>query len=181
MRYIALLRGINVGGNNKIAMSELKRCFLDAGFSHVETYINSGNVLFDGDRNDESILQKMCETLIKNHFGFSVAVALVKAESLKNMMAKAPEWWGKDPSSKHNAIFVIQPYSALEIMEEVGQTKPEYEKVQAVDSMIFWSAPIETFSKTRWAKIVGTKAYQKITIRNANTAWKLLQLTHPFE
>lgn len=176
MRYIALLRGINVGGNNKIAMSELKRYFQETGFSHVETYINSGNVLFDCDQFDESILQKMCETLIKDHFGFSVAVALVKAESLRSMMAKAPEWWGKDPSSKHNAIFVIQPYSALEIMEEVGQTKPEYEKVQAVDSMIFWSAPIETFSKTRWVKIVGTKAYHKITIRNANTAFKLLEL-----
>lgn len=177
MRYIALLRGINVGGNNKIAMSELKRCFQETGFSHVETYINSGNVLFDSDQYDESILQKMCETLIKDHFGFSILVALVKAQSLSIMMAKAPEWWGKDPSSKHNAIFVIQPYIAHEILEEVVQTKPEYEKVQAVDSMIFWSAPLETFSKTRWAKIVGTKEYAKITIRNANTAYKLLELS----
>lgn len=181
MRYIALLRGINVGGNNKIAMSELKRCFQEAGFSHVETYINSGNVLFDCDQFDESTLQKMCETSIEDHFGFSVAVALVKTDSLRNMLAKAPEWWGKDPSSKHNAIFVIQPYSAQEIVEEVGQIKPDYEKVQTVDSMIFWSAPIETFSKTRWAKIVGTKAYHKITIRNANTALKLLQLTYPLK
>ena len=94
MRYIALLRGINVGGNNKIAMSELKRCFLDAGFSHVETYINSGNVLFDGDLDDESTLQKMCETLIKDHFGFSISVALVKAQSLSIIIGKATERWG---------------------------------------------------------------------------------------
>lgn len=181
MRYIALLRGINVGGNNKIAMSDLKQCFQDAGFSRVETYINSGNVLFECDLKDETIIQKRCESLIQDHFGFSISIALVKAESLKSMMARAPEWWGKDPSSKHNAIFVIQPYSAQEIVEEVGQIKPDYEKVQAVDSMIFWSAPIETFSKTRWSKIVGTKTYAKITIRNANTAWKLLQLTYPLE
>ena len=52
MKYVALLRGINVGGNNKVSMTELKTCLEEAGFENVSTYINSGNVLFESEAND---------------------------------------------------------------------------------------------------------------------------------
>ncbi|NLL75142.1 MAG: DUF1697 domain-containing protein, partial [Erysipelothrix sp.] len=47
MKYVALLRGINVGGKNKVDMKELKALFIDLGYTEVQTYINSGNVIFD--------------------------------------------------------------------------------------------------------------------------------------
>ena len=56
MQYIALLRGVNVGGNNKISMRELKEAFIEYGFSRVETYINSGNILFSSEETDEAAL-----------------------------------------------------------------------------------------------------------------------------
>jgi uncharacterized protein (DUF1697 family) len=71
---------------------------------------------------------------------------------------------------------VIPPAEASSIIADVGAVKPEYEKVAAYETVIFWSAPLATFSRTRWSKIVGTKAYQDVTIRNANTARKLLEL-----
>jgi uncharacterized protein (DUF1697 family) len=109
-------------------------------------------------------------------FGFPLDLALIGVQTLKEALERAPNWWGEDPNLKHNAIFVIQPATTEEIIANTGKIKPEYEQLYAYKEVIFWSAPLETFSRTRWSKIVGTKAYQSITIRNANTAKKLLEL-----
>lgn len=176
MKYIALLRGVNVGGNNKISMRDLKTCFENAGFQNTMTYINSGNVLFDSDEEDASALAKKCEEIIERQFGFSIRLALIDANALKEALEHAPEWWGNDPDSKHNAIFLIEPAKAKDVVADVGAIKPEYERLDAYNEVIFWSAQIKTFSRTRWSKIVGTKAYQNVTIRNSNTAKQLLEL-----
>lgn len=175
MKYIALLRGINVGGKNKVAMPELKSCFENAGFKNVVTYINSGNILFESTLDDLIGLVKICEVAIEKQFGFHVVCSVISANELQHALKNAPKWWGVG-DGKHNAIFVIAPKKADEIVAEVGEAKPEHEKVQACHPIIFWSAPLETFSRTRYSKIVGSKLYQSITIRNANTTYKLAQL-----
>lgn len=176
MRYIALLRGVNVGGNNKVPMSDLKASFEQAGFRSVSTYINSGNVLFDSEETSIEKLISQCEELLKKKFGIPISLTIIDVDTLKDALDHAPEWWDMDQDSKHNAIFVMPPATAAEISAEVGEMKPEYEKVSDSKNVIFWSAPLKTFSRTRWSKIVGTKAYQKVTIRNANTTKKLLEL-----
>ena len=175
MRYVALLRGVNVGGNNKVPMADLRACFEAAGYENVKTYINSGNVIFDSAETDLVKLVKTCEKSIETRFGFPVRVSVVSSDQLRRALEHAPAWWDKDPASKHNAIFVIAPAKAKEIMQAVGETKPEYERVAPYDNIIFWSAPLKTFGRSRWAKVVGTAAYRDITIRNANTAKKLLE------
>jgi uncharacterized protein (DUF1697 family) len=176
MRFIALLRGINVGGNNTVSMAELKKSFEALGFENVRTYINSGNVIFDSTETDKVTLVNLCEAEIQKKFGFRVVCSVITAEELQNAVKHAPSWWGKD-DLKHNALFVIAPATAKEIMKEVGEAKPEYEKVAAYEPIIFWTAPLKTFSRTRYSKIVGTKAYASITIRNANTTKKLAELS----
>jgi len=176
VKYIALLRGINVGGKNSISMKELKAAFEENGFANVATYINSGNVLFDCAQTDEVLLAARCEEVIEKKFGIPVRVAVFAAEKLREAIAHAPSWWGDAPDEKHNAIFVIPPVSAAEIVAEVGDIKPEYEKLDVYESVIFWSASIKHFSRTRWSRIVGTNAYRHVTIRNANTARKLSEL-----
>ena len=176
MKYIALLRGINVGGNNKVSMKELKNCFEKAGFRNVSTYINSGNVIFEYDETNIESLIVQCREILEKEFGFPISLSVIDAPALKEALEHAPKWWGVDPESKHNAIFVIPPATSDNIIAEAGAAKPEYESVSAYGNVIFWSAPLKTFSRTRWSKIVGTKAYQDITIRNANTANKLLDL-----
>lgn len=175
MKFIALLRGINVGGKNKVTMPELKACFEEIGFKSVVTYINSGNVLFESDVDSTTELVGLCEDKIHQTFGFRVVCAVIRANDLVDAVDHAPDWWNKG-GHKHNAIFVIAPKTADEIMQEVGEAKPEYEKVAAYHPIIFWSAPLETFGRTRYNKIVGTPAYQFITIRNANTTTKLAEL-----
>ena len=175
-RYIALLRGINVGGKNKIIMTELKSSFERRGFENVRTYINSGNVIFDGNLK-EAEAKAVCETMIADDFGLDIPVCIISADDLMEALAHAPEWWDADLTSKHNALFVIPPMTTGAVLAQVGAVKPEYEKIGYYSKVIFWSAPIATFSRTRLTKIVQSKAaYNAITIRNANTTLKLTQL-----
>ncbi len=175
-KYIALLRGINVGGKNKISMPELKELFEQRGFLEVSTYINSGNIIFSSEGKDELRLKEDCETMIIERFQLNISVGVIRAEDLEAALKHAPSWWGVDKNSKHNAIFVIPPATAEEVMQAVGEAKPDYEKVDSYGRVIFWSAPMDTFSRTRYSKIVGSAVYDSITIRNANTTIKLLQL-----
>ncbi|WP_188203796.1 DUF1697 domain-containing protein [Desemzia incerta] len=177
MKYIALLRGINVGGKNRVPMKELQKCFLDAGFTGVQTYINSGNVLFEAEKeSDEKVLQEDCQTMIQTSFGFPIAVAIISVQNLFQALRQVPEWWGKDPQEKHNALFTIFPATADEIMSEIGEVNSEAERIYCSEMIIFWSSSIQHYSKTKFSKIVGTKPYQKVTIRNANTTKKLVLL-----
>jgi len=177
MKYIALLRGINVGGKNRVPMLDLKAIFETLGFTDVQTYINSGNVIFDSTKRDKVALVNICEQAIENKFGFRIVCSVIRAKELHDALKDAPAWWGLDDGVKHNALFIIAPATAIEIIKEVGEAKPEYEKVAAIEPIIFWSAPLETFGRTRYSKIVGTKSYESITIRNANTTKKLAELT----
>lgn len=176
MKFLALLRGINVGGNNKVAMRELKICFQELGFQNVVTYINSGNIIFDSEITNTTTLSDMCEKSIYKYFGFQVTCTVLSAAELKESLSNSPKWWDKDDESKHNAIFVIKPIRPLELMKEIGEIKPEYESAAFFGQVIFWSAPIKTLGRTKYSKIIGTKLYKSVTIRNARTTKKLLEL-----
>jgi len=174
-KYVALLRGINVGGKNKVAMAELKACFERTGLENVSTYSNSGNVIFNSSETSTVKLVALCEKAIEAQFGFHVICVVIPASELLASLEHAPDWWNHG-DAKHNAIFVIAPKKAEDILAELGELKPHYERVSVHHPIIFWSAPIETFNRTRYSKIVGTKAYQSITIRNANTTHKIAAL-----
>lgn len=175
-RYVALLRGVNVGGKNKVSMSLLKAAFEQEGFREVSTYINSGNVIFSCSKTDSAFLQQKCRQAVQNQFQLDIPVAVLSARDFSAAMDHAPVWWDHDRESKHIAIFVIAPASAAAMVQEIG-IKQAYEQVAQHGQVIFWSAPIRTFSRTRWSNIVASAAYSTITIRNANTVKKLLQLS----
>jgi uncharacterized protein (DUF1697 family) len=175
--YIALLRGINVGGNRLVPMAALKALFQEIGFEDVSTYIQSGNVIFKGRSDQEDAIRKLCADSIEARFGFRVPVALISAQELRDALDHAPVWWNRDTDAKHNAIFVIPPVSPEDVFQEVGGMKPEYEQADVYGRVIFWSAPVKTFSRTRLSRVVGSGIYDNITIRNANTTLKLRELT----
>jgi len=173
-KYIALLRGINVGGKNKISMPVLKNAFIENGFSDVSTYINSGNVLFFSKSKDKEKLQAECRRIIMEKFGLNIAVMVISAQELSDALDHAPKWWDTDTESKHNAFFVIPPATAESLIESVGDENPEYARVSHYGQVIFWSAPIKTFTRTSWSKAISSKVYYNITVRNSNTTKKPL-------
>jgi uncharacterized protein (DUF1697 family) len=176
-QYIALIRGINVGGKNTVSMTDLKESLLKNGFQNVSSYINSGNIIFESQETDLTKLVTTFENILLVEFTVTTRVAVLSVNEIHESWQHAPKWWGKDPNSKHNAIFVIAPADAREVAAGAGDAKPEYEKIEVYNHVIFWSAPLDTFSRTRWSKIVNTSEYDKITIRNFNTTKKLVDLT----
>ncbi len=174
-KYIALLRSVNVGGKNKVPMPLLKTALEEAGLSGVSTYINSGNVIFSCEDKEAVGLQQRCRQAIMDKLQLDIAVAIILANDFSDAISHAPAWWDSDRESKHIAIFAIAPTDAHALIKEVG-IKPEYEQIDFYGQIIFWSAPIKTFSRTRWSKVIATPAYGNITIRNANTTKKLFRL-----
>jgi uncharacterized protein (DUF1697 family) len=110
-RYIALLRGINVGGNNMVKMADLRAAFERRGFQDVSTYINSGNILFMSE-SSESAVKTMCETLIAEDFSLEIPVCIISGAELSEALAHAPEWWNKTSDARHDAFFFISPMTA---------------------------------------------------------------------
>lgn len=137
VKYIALLRGINVSGRNKIAMPQLRAAFEQKGFTEVMTYINSGNVLFSSDIQEKKRLIDICEALILEHFDLNISVAIVAVDELAETLTHAPEWWDQAEETVHYAIFMIPPMTITEVLEIVGEIKPEYEKIAHYGEVIF--------------------------------------------
>ena len=179
-KYIALLRGINISGKNNVSMPLLKLAFEDMGFFNVSTYINSGNVLFTCKNYEKSEISRKCKSMIAEKFMLDIPLVIISLKELSEALDNAPEWW--DINSKdeviHQAIFLIPPISVEEVYKAVGEVKPEYEQVGYYKNIIFWSAPRDTLSKTRWYKISSSSVNNRVTIRNANTAKKLLLLSN---
>ncbi len=176
--YIALLRGINVGGKNKVSMPLLREYFTKAGFTNVSTYINSGNVIFESTIHDKQKLIQTCNDLMIKNFSLAIPVTVLSAGEMGDALRHAPAWWDapSEAETVHQAIFLIPPTAAEAVLSAVGEPKPEFEQVEASENVIFWSAPRATFTRTRWSKISSSCVYGKVTIRNANTSKKLCAL-----
>lgn len=178
-KYIALLRGINISGKNKVSMTLLKVAFEEIGFSSVSTYINSGNVLFSSHTCDTNEIRRRCKVMIEKRFGLDIPVVIISRKELTGALENAPKWWDRQSDEEviHQAIFRIPPVTVEEIYKAVGDVKPEYEQVSYYKNVIFWSAARATLGKTRWYKIASSSVNNKVTIRNANTVKKLVLLS----
>lgn len=176
-KYIALLRGINVSGKNKIAMADLKKGFEELRYRDVVTYINSGNVIFSSEVSDKTGILTAITSMIKNKFGFDIPVAIIEPHELSEMLLNAPEWWGNDNKAIYdNMIFLIPPTTFKEVYDEIGEAKQEYEKISSYKNCIYWSFVRKDYSKTNWMRTASSKINDKVTIRTANTMRKVWEL-----
>lgn len=175
MVYVALLRGINVGGNSLIPMSQLKSIFEQLGFDDVQTYINSGNVIFQSTSSDPSALTKKIEAAIKKATGLPVSVLLKSLGEMKALVTAIPKGWVNDGAMKCDVMFLWSDIDRPSTVKRFPGN-PEIEDVKYVKGAVLWRVDREHQSKSRMTKIVGTDLYKKITIRNPNTVRKLYEL-----
>jgi uncharacterized protein (DUF1697 family) len=174
--YVALLRGINVGGKNLIKMTELKACFEALGFESVRTYIQSGNVLFSTDDSNQSELTSRIEEALSTTFNYTSRVVVRSYEEMKRIVAGAPEDFGSDPTAyRYDVIFLKEPLTAAEAMRSVT-TKEGVDQAFFGKGVLYFSRLISRASQSHLARIVGTPVYQSMTIRNWNTTTKLLAM-----
>ena len=177
-RYVALLRGINISGKNKIAMSELKAGFAELGYTAVSTYLNSGNVVFCADIDDKEGLSNEIRSMIKEYFGFDIPIFCISKEELEDILQNAPDWWGNENKEIYdNLIFIMPPATFSDVFNEIGEPKEELEKIRNYKDVIFWSFSRKDYQKTNWwSKTASSKISDRITIRTANTVRKIVKM-----
>lgn len=174
--YLALLRGVNVGGKNIIAMSALKACLEQASYSNIRTYIQSGNILFTAPQADASVFESDLERIIQNQFGISSPVAVFSKAEWQAIIAGAPREWGKETSWKHNILVLLKPYDMQQIIESIGELKPDIESLVPGNGVLYQSMSLTLFGRTTTGKLARSTHYKRMTIRNYNTAVKLAAL-----
>ena len=99
-RYLALLRGINVGGKNIIAKDDLRECFEDLGLTSVRTYIQSGNILFRAESASVKDLAAAIESQLSERFAYEAQAVVLTHRKYKSAVAAAPPAWGIDEEQK---------------------------------------------------------------------------------
>jgi len=174
--YIALLRGINVGGNNIIRMADLKAGFKSMGFQNVRTYIQSGNVIFSSEMNDKEALTEKIEAGLSKLFNYTSRIVLISKKELKTIVEGAPPEFGQAPDLYRYDVLFLKP--PLTVDEAFGQL-PAREGVDRIfkgDAVIYYTRLISQATKSRLNKVVGMPVYKEMTIRNWNTTLRLLSL-----
>jgi len=178
MKYVALLRGINVGGNRKVPMADLKASFEGLGFTGIKTFINSGNVIFETDINHTEELTKVIEKQIETDFGFAVAVILRSQAEMKKVVKAIPDTWVNNKEMKCDVMFLWPEFDSPKVLEQLVHN-PKMEDLRYVRGAIIWRIDRANATKSRVIKIIGTKLYKQITVRNVNTTRKINQLMKP--
>ena len=175
-RYVALLRGINVGGKNLIKMTDLKACFEALGFENVSTYIQSGNVLFSANKSNQVKLTSRIEESLSKTFNYKSRVVVRSYKEMKNIVSHAPKSFGSDPATyRYNVIFLKEPMTAAEAMKSVS-TKEGIDQVFVGKGVLYFSILISKATQSHISRIVSLPVYQSMTIRNWNTTTKLLSM-----
>lgn len=174
-RYVALLRGINVGGKNIVPMADLRATFADGGYAGVRTYIQSGNVLFESS-SSRSSLEAEIEALLEARFGVPLVVVVRSERELRDIVGSAPDGFGAQPGIYHSdVIFLKRPLTSAQAMRVVA-VRDGVDQAWAGKGVLYFARLSAERTKSRMSKIVGTPEYRSMTIRNWATTTKLLAM-----
>ncbi len=188
MEYVALLRGINVGGNNKVVMSELREQVAAEGFTNVRTYINSGNLLFEaeaeaeaeigaGPNNPHEDVARTVEDLLASRYDFPIRVALLTAQDYVAELRNLPDWWHGEVA-RRDALFFTRGLDRAHVRERIEAMELGDEAVYFGEHAVFWGKFDEkSFLKTAYHKrLLREDFYRQVTIRSGSTVEKIAAL-----
>jgi len=175
MRYICLLRGINVGGNTMISMAELKKSFAALGFENVVSYINSGNLGFDARKSDEKKLVAKLEKAIEQDLGKKVSVMVREQGAINDVLANNP-YEGEFESHKEMHVLFLAAELAADAKQMLANAVPSGERFSVVGREIYCHLPMGVadsyLGRGQFEKMVKVS----VTARNWRTVQKLAEL-----
>jgi len=177
MKYVALLRGINVGGKNKIPMTDLKSVFEDIGCKDVVTYIQTGNVVFSSSLQKGAIKKKIEETLPKR-FELDnniVKVLILTPEKIERIINNRPKGFGDQPNNYHSDVIFLMDINVNDALKTFSP-REGVDTVWPGDGVVYSQRLSKFRTKSRLSKIMESPLYKSMTIRNWNTTRKLLEL-----
>ncbi|HEX5613809.1 MAG TPA: DUF1697 domain-containing protein [Acidimicrobiia bacterium] len=174
-QYVALLRGINVGGKNIVAMADLRATLEAAGYGAVRTYIQSGNVLFESDAPKAS-LEPDIEAVLERRFGVPLVVVVRSHRELRAVVEQAPAGFGTRPHEYHSdVVFLKAPLTSRAAMRVV-QLRDGVDQAWPGTGVVYFARLSARRVQSKMSKIVGTPEYRLMTIRSWSTTTKLLAL-----
>jgi uncharacterized protein (DUF1697 family) len=174
VQYLALLRGINVGGKNMIPMAPLRALVEGMGFADVATYIASGNVLFRAPRQRGRELAARLEAKLSGHFDTDLKVVLLTEAQLRRVVDAAPRGFGAK-TDRCDVIFLRKPLTPKRAYGLV-ETKEGVDNAWAGPGVLYFSRLAAKASSSRMSRIVALPEYQDMTIRSWSTTTRLLEL-----
>ena len=176
LRYILLLRGINVGGKNKVSMSDLKVLLTELGFEDVDSYINSGNIFFNSGETYESCISKI-KHLLETNFDFSIPFTLISKEEYLKEKESLPKWWHKE-MARRDVLFFSYDLDRSKILDFIDKSTFYNEIVYIGENAVFWGKYDESeYMKTIYhKKLIKQEFYKQVTIRNGNTFEKVAEI-----
>jgi uncharacterized protein (DUF1697 family) len=172
--YVALLRGINVGTNNRIRMPDLRACFEAGGFDDVATYIQSGNVVFEAVGARVTVARTI-EALLADRFGYPARIVLRSAPQMRAIVRDAPPRFGARPTHRYDVVFLREPLTAAAAMRDLP-ARGGVDDVRPGRGVLYAARPTGELARSRLTRLVGTPIYESMTIRNWRTTTKLLAM-----
>jgi uncharacterized protein (DUF1697 family) len=168
---VALLRGINVGGQNKVEMSRLKAAIERLGASKVRTYINSGNVIYA----DPEPSVGEIEDALEEEFGWRIKVLVRDRRAMESTAQAIPETWVTDSTMRCDVLFLSDDLNMPEVIDGLP-AKAGIDNLLYVNGAIIWQVDTADLNRSGRTKIIGGHLYRQSTVRNANTVRKLVEL-----
>lgn len=177
-RYVALLRGINVGGKNLVKMTALKACFEEHEFRDVVTYIQSGNVVFTASGANAAIVTRV-EAALVGTFGFPIPVVIKSQKDLQQIVDGAPKGFGSAPAKYRYDVLFLKPHLSAKHALDAVPAKDGVDEKHAGTGVLYFRRLISKATQSRLSRVVGLPIYKDLTIRNWATTTKLLALMSP--
>jgi Uncharacterized protein conserved in bacteria len=175
MKYVALLRGINVGKSVKVPMKQLKSIIEKIGYTNVVTYLNSGNVIFDSS-DDKDKIRKKIEIKLEEEFGQYIPTLVKTSKEMMKIKNSIPDEWQNDTTQQTYVAYLFNEVANPKLIMELP-IKHEYIDIRYVDESLIWNIKREYYNKSQITKIANHYSYDKMTTRNVNTARKLAELS----
>lgn len=175
--YVVLLRGINVGGKNKVPMAELRSYLEELGFADVSTYIASGNVILKSDKSATEI-QTVIEEMLPAKFNLDselIKVLVLTLPQLQAVVDSKPKGFGDHPDKYHSDTIFLIDITTDEAMS-VFNPREGVDAIWPGEGVIYSQRLSAERTKSRLGQIIGTTPYKSMTIRSWNTTVKLLEL-----
>lgn len=175
MKYVALIRGINVGGNHLIKMADLKACFDAQGLKDVATYIQSGNVVFSAAAKPADIARRL-EGALHATFDCRTKVVLRSQKEMAAIVGRAPTGFGKQPDKyRYDVIFLNAPLTAEAALAQVP-TREGVDEARAGVGVLYFSRLVSKAAQSKLSRVASLPIYKEMTIRNWRTTTTLLQM-----
>lgn len=173
MKYVALLRGINVGGNNIIKMLALKETFEKSGFRNVSTYIQSGNVIFESEEKDIKKITKTLEATLTKTFNYNARIIVKSDKQMQQIVENIPLEWNRRSDIRCYIAFLLEPLSEKDAVKEIT-LKENVDSLKIGPGVLYMTTVLSELTKSKFNKLASTKIYKEITIRNYNTTKKII-------